>query len=76
MTDIQATERRACPYLRPAIAAPSKTLDVAVYCRRPGGHARIPPRDEVIRFCASGHHDRCPGYRPAWVRQAFAMGVA
>lgn len=60
-----ATETRTCPYLNPNGDAPLRGSLVAVYCRRAGGRVRIPSRDEIERFCASGHHLDCPGYRRA-----------
>ncbi|MBI2466729.1 MAG: hypothetical protein HYV62_02745, partial [Candidatus Rokubacteria bacterium] len=33
-----------------------------VYCRLPGGHVRIPSRDELVRFCTDRYYD-CLVYR-------------
>jgi hypothetical protein len=74
--EIEAPDGETCLHLRPHRGAPPTTLTVAVYCGLPSGRARVPSRDEVIRFCLGGHHGNCPGYRKARLREAFATGLA
>lgn len=69
-------EIEPCPYLRPAAGELATTPPYAVYCRFPDGRIRVPSRDEVTRFCASGHNLDCPGYRRAHLRETFMTGVA
>jgi hypothetical protein len=76
MTDMDALDDTACPYLRPSVDAPMTTLTVAVYCGLPSGRARVPSRDELLTFCIGGHHRDCPGYHRARMREAFASGLA
>jgi hypothetical protein len=52
-----------CPFLRPDGTVPLYPFPVAVYCRLPGGRIRIPSRDELARFCTSGHYHDCLAYR-------------
>ena len=52
-----------CPYLQSAPAEPGRGAAYAAYCRRPEGAVRVPSLDERERFCVTGHHRDCPGYR-------------
>lgn len=76
MTETDELDDGACPDLRPNVGEPPTLLTVAVYCGLPGGRARVPSRDELIRFCVAGHHGDCPGYRLARLGETFAAGVA
>jgi hypothetical protein len=76
MTELDDLDDGTCPYLRPNIGEPPTVLTVGVYCGLPSGSARVPSRDELIRFCVAGHHGDCPGYRLARLRETFAAVVA
>jgi hypothetical protein len=69
----EATARRACPYLHPPTEGPGGEFLYSVYCRRPDGRVRVPSRDQLKRFCTSGHHVDCLGYRRISFGEAFAM---
>jgi hypothetical protein len=70
------TDVATCPYLRPITNGLGDASPYAVYCRQPRGTVRVPSRDERERFCASGHHLDCPGYRRAHLRETFLTGLA
>ena len=65
-----------CPYFQPRTDGSGDGVPYAVYCRQPDGRVRVPSRDERERFCASGHHLDCPGYRHAHFRETFLAGLA
>ena len=69
-------ELTTCPYFRPRTDSSGDGAPYAVYCRQPGGRVRVPSRDERQRFCGSGHHLDCPGYRRAHFRETFLTGLA
>lgn len=75
MTDAGTREITVCRHLRPKLDAPPSALSVAVYCAHPGGHARIPSRDELTRFCVRGHHADCPGFEATRLADMFAVEV-
>ena len=60
-----------CPYLTGGTAGPTRGAAYAVYCLRPDGAVRITSEDERERFCVTGHHYDCPGYRRAHVDEIF-----
>lgn len=64
-----------CPYLQPRTDAGANPVSYAVYCSRRDRHVRIPSRDELTRFCVSGHHLDCPGYRGPDFSEMFLSGV-
>jgi hypothetical protein len=52
-----------CPFLQPARSPGSLGRLVGMYCRLPRGAVRVPPPDEIRRFCQTGKFERCPAYR-------------
>lgn len=62
MATTRIMDRRACPFLRPDAMGYPDAFPVAVYCRLPGGHVRIPSRDERVRLCTDRYYD-CLVYR-------------
>ena len=70
-----AVDVTACPYFEPRNDG-AGDAPYAVYCRQRNGRVRVPSRDERERFCASGHHLDCPGYRAAHFRETFLTGLA
>jgi len=36
---------------------------IGIYCRMPDGRVRVPPMDEMRRFCLRGQWQECPTYR-------------
>lgn len=65
---------QVCPYWSGGTAEPTKGVTYAAYCRRPDGAVRIPSREEAARFCVTGHHGDCPGYRHAHLDEMFLTG--
>jgi hypothetical protein len=51
-----------CPFLTPKASGPPPAFSISVYCRRPNGRVRVPPRDQLMFLCTAGHHHACPGY--------------
>jgi hypothetical protein len=72
---MEMTETSPCAYLRPNVGAPPSALSIAVYCGLPSGRARIPSRDELLRFCVTGSHGDCPGYRRARHAETFVHSL-
>ncbi len=72
----RGTEPKSCPFIRPNVAGLPTVSTVAHYCCLPSGKARIPSRDELVRFCLTGHHGDCPGYRRIRMSETFAHGLA
>jgi hypothetical protein len=58
------TERDAatvkCPFLRPGL--PIGPVMTAIYCGLPGGRVRMPPPEDVRRYCIPGRFEECPTY--------------
>lgn len=75
MRTTRMLERRACPFLRPEAAEHLEAFPVGVYCRLPGGHVRIPSRDELMRFCTTGRFYDCLAYRRARVPGDLDCGL-
>ncbi len=65
-----------CPYLMPERPDRLGAFPVGVYCRLPGGRTRIPSRDELARFCTTGHHYDCPDYRRTRRLETVVSGLA
>ena len=65
-----------CPYLRPHRADRLAAFPMGVYCRLPDGRVRIPSRDELARFCTTGHHYDCVGFRRARYLETVVSGLA
>ena len=65
-----------CPYLRPERADRLGAFPLGVYCRLPDGRVRIPSRDELARFCTTGHHADCVGFRRARYLETVVSGLA
>lgn len=63
------TEANACPFLRPERAERLAAFPVGVYYRLPDGRVQIPSRDELIRFCPTGHHSDCLAFRRTRLRR-------
>ncbi|MBI3030354.1 MAG: hypothetical protein HYY64_12650 [Candidatus Rokubacteria bacterium] len=66
----------ACPYLRPESADRLAAFPLGVYCRLPHGRVRIPSRDELARFCTTGHYADCVGFRRARYLETNVSGLA
>jgi hypothetical protein len=60
-----SAETPKCPYLRPERADRLAAFPIGAYCRLPDGRVRIPSRDELARFCTTGHHADCVSIRRA-----------
>ncbi len=66
-TDIACSDRAAgdgpgaCPFMFPR----AMVGRAAVYCRLPGGRARVPQPDERRRYCGGGW-GHCPSYLGAF----------
>ena len=69
-------ETPKCPYLRPHRADRLAAFPMGVYCRLPDGRVRIPSRDELARFCTTGHHADCIGFRRARYLETGVSGLA
>ena len=65
---------RPCPYWIGGTAEPTKGVTCAAYCRRPDGAVRIPAPDEVRRFCVTGGHGDCAGYRRVVLDELLSLG--
>ena len=52
-----------CPLLQPSRSLGHRGRAIGVYCRVPDGRVRVPPTDELRRFCLAGQWPRCPVYR-------------
>lgn len=56
-----------CPFLRSVVADWIWMYPTSVYCQHPSGRVRVPSEETVARFCTSGRHADCPGYRRAFI---------
>jgi hypothetical protein len=52
-----------CPFLRPARSLGRNDRRLGISCRFPDGRIRVPPVDEIRRFCLRGEWQRCLAYR-------------
>lgn len=66
----------SCPCLAPQLPERLGSFPLGVYCRLPGGKVRIPSRDELARFCTSGHHYDCPLYQEGRRAETIVTGLA
>lgn len=64
------TERAACPLLMPGAWGLRGLAAASIYCRLPGGRVRVPPREDVARFCAPRRFEACPTYERSCGRPA------
>lgn len=65
-----------CPYLRPETSDCLGSFPMGFYCRLPRGRVRIPSRDELARFCTTGHHGDCVTFRRARYLETVVSGLA
>ncbi len=52
-----------CPYLKAVHGDLIQRYPGGVNCEHRRGRERVPSRDELERFCASGHHQSCMTFR-------------
>jgi hypothetical protein len=52
-----------CPFVHPARPLGRGGRLLGIYCRLPDGRVRVPPRDEMRRFCLREQWEQCPTYR-------------
>lgn len=62
MNDARTAVASECPFLQPARPLGSGRL-IGIYCRMPDGRVRVPPMDEMRRFCLRGRWEECPTYQ-------------
>ena len=63
MKDDLATGIGDCPFLLPSRPLGSRGRAIGIYCRLPDGRVRVPPADELRRFCLPGQWRDCPVYQ-------------
>ena len=54
---------RECPFLQPVRSPGRYGRRIGISCRFPDGRIRVPPVDEIPRFCVRGEWRRCLAYR-------------
>jgi hypothetical protein len=52
-----------CPFLEVVTGDQAQRYPGGVNCQRRRGRERVPSRDELQWFCASGHHQSCVTFR-------------
>jgi hypothetical protein len=49
-----------CPFLQPWRPLSARDRQIGIYCRLPGGRVRVPPLEDVRRYCEPGRWQACP----------------
>ena len=62
MSDTGNAVLRECPFLQPERPS-GRGGRLAIYCRLPDGRVRVPPVDDVRRFCLPRQWRQCPVYQ-------------
>lgn len=65
MTTTPRPPEDCCPFLVPVVADRLWREPVGVYCRRPGGRARVPATRTLGDVCVTPAHLGCAGYLDA-----------
>ena len=54
---------RQCPFFQPVRSLGRHGRPVGISCRFPDGRIRVPPVEEIQRFCVRGEWQQCLTYR-------------
>ena len=64
-----------CPFLQPARPLGGDDQRVGLYCRLPDGDVRVPPTEDLRRYCVPGRWRDCPVYERRATRPEAGRGM-